>query len=125
MFKNLLLRFCVFLQVFGKIIVYIWAGFSLFLVIAFILIAYLLGGDSFEYEYCEIDEGGTTDKEFDLCRFDCKKWSEETGCVIMDDKELEDYYKQLCETDAKRWRCREIAMEISKRKQWRKMKGLK
>lgn len=55
------------------------------------------------------DLGGVWDGEYNECRFDCQKWSKETGCILLSDKELEENSNCIL------YRCKMSKLELSKR----------
>ena len=121
MLNKILLWFYSFLKVFDKTIVYIWAIFSFLVCVCFILLRIM--GLSGPIDGC-LDDGGVWDGEFEECRFDCNTWNEKQGCVMISDEEMEDYVNGYCQNDGKGlYRCRMAALELSKRKQWKQMKG--
>ncbi len=106
-----------------KVIVYIWAGFS-FLVCSLLVMLQVLGLSG-PQDSCA-DEGGVWDNEYQECRFDCRKWTKETGCIMLTDEELEEYVNGYCQERGKGLHiCHMSALELSKRKQWQQMKGNK
>ena len=111
-----------FLKPFCKIIVYIWAILSFAVCIGFVLLGLL--GISEPIDGC-MDDGGVWDNEYEVCRFDCRKWTEETGCIMLTDEELEEYVNGYCKQEGKELeRCAQFSVELSKRRQWQKMKKL-
>lgn len=55
------------------------------------------------------DLGGVWDSEYNECRFDCRKWSKETGCILLSDEELEENSRCIL------YRCKMAKLELSKR----------
>ncbi|MBQ7660104.1 MAG: hypothetical protein IJS26_05165 [Alphaproteobacteria bacterium] len=95
------------LRITFKIVIYFFA------IIGFLTV-FLPHAD--ERENCA-DDGGVWDDEFQSCRFDCRTWQKERGCVMISDEELEDFVNDYCAHEGKGlYRCTQSALELSKRK---------
>ena len=111
-----------FLKRLFQIAVYIWASITFFIFLSFVGL-YILGFVGPKDE-C-FDDGGVWDNEHEVCRFDCTGWDKETGCIMESDESLEEYVNGYCSGDGKGlYRCNAAAAELSKRRQWMKMKGI-
>ena len=105
-----------------KVAIYIWAVFSF--LVCFLLVILRVTGLSGPIDGC-YDDGGVWDDEHEVCRFDCRKWIKEKGCIMLTDEELEEYVNGYCKGDGKGlYRCNQASAELSKRKQWQEMKGI-
>ncbi len=83
---------------------------------AFLGIATVFMPNSNKADICA-DEGGVFDYEFLACRFDCHTWQKETGCDLITDEQLEEFVNDYCAHEGKGlYRCRQSALELSKRK---------
>ena len=109
-----------YLKRFFNAIIYTCGVLSLLVIFMHVVLDFL--GFTGPQDFCA-DAGGVWDSEFGECRFDCLKWQKETGCIMLTDEELEEYVNAYCQKDGKGlYRCRQSALELSKRKQWQKMK---
>ena len=63
------------------------------------------------------DDGGVWDDELKVCRFDCHHWNKKDGCILITDKELEDFVNGYCNGEGNGLhRCSQARLELSKRR---------
>ena len=110
---NKVIKFIKFIKTILRIIYKLFI--YLFALLGFMMVVFH-NVDTSHIESC-IDDGGVWDDDYEECRFECKSWSKDTGCVIFTDKELDNYVNGYCSGDGKGlYRCKQALLELSRRK---------